>query len=377
MCKCDRKHCIKKPTLQDCVECFKIQNLHKLKKRFSIPELKQEFNFVDLKKVFSLSELSQYFPLKKFNMLLVDEQIDFHEGGGLPVPGATADSERISNLLSSYHDMLNLKVLTLDTHTLGHIGFPGYWKSIDDGSEPVSWTVFSYDQQSDTIKGSMGDIVKTYEPKNTSLLSWTKDYVKNVASYGKGPALIWPLHCLEGTNGHRVVPQLKTVLDTLPDVEYRIKGQNELTEMYSVFKAEIPAPTNLSTKDIAYTQGITTTPSVDGLIKIPKSDVADGYFLNTFFNELLYQKIKTKPLLICGQALSHCVNWSTRDYVNRKLIDIGNTTLPENDVILIIDGCSPIPGFESSVTEFLAFCKETNVKITTCDKIYDELFSYL
>lgn len=307
-------------------------------------------------------------PKQLYNILIMDTQIDFLEGGALAIEGATNDAYRLIDLLTSYPDMFNLKVSTLDTHTPNHIGHPGYWKSIETNDyEPEAWTVFSYDANTDTIKGSDG---KTYEPKDTSLLQWTKDYVKNIESYGKGAPLIWPVHCLEGTYGHNLFPPLKELLDTMPNVEYFIKAQNNLSEMYSIFMSEIPVPLEMSTKELAYIGGITNVPS-DSNINEPNSDKPGGYYLNTNFNAKLYNvlNIKNNPLLICGQALSHCVNWSIRDYVNKYLESNNMTRLLDNQIILIIDASTAIPGFESSVNDLLMFCKEKNVTLKTCVEV--------
>jgi nicotinamidase-related amidase len=49
-------------------------------------------------------------------LLLIDPQIDFHEGGSLAVPGATADSERIAQMISEHGEEIDEIYVTLDSH---------------------------------------------------------------------------------------------------------------------------------------------------------------------------------------------------------------------------------------------------------------------
>ena len=49
-------------------------------------------------------------------LLLIDPQIDFHEGGSLAVPGATADSQRIAKMITEHGDEIDEIYVTLDSH---------------------------------------------------------------------------------------------------------------------------------------------------------------------------------------------------------------------------------------------------------------------
>lgn len=49
-------------------------------------------------------------------LLIVDPQLDFHEGGSLAVPGATADAERIAQLVTDHTESIDEIIVTLDSH---------------------------------------------------------------------------------------------------------------------------------------------------------------------------------------------------------------------------------------------------------------------
>jgi nicotinamidase-related amidase len=230
-------------------------------------------------------------------------------------------------------------------------------------------------------------MTKIFEPKNKELLEWTKKYISNLPQYGKGVPLIWPTHCIEthtGKNdthkGHNVFEPLKTQLDIIKDkVEYHIKGQNETTEMYSIFQAEIPVETVINEEITEQNKNKYYSGSLElkktSKIETPKSDIPDGAYLQTTFNEILYDSLTNEghPILICGEALSHCVNWSLRDLVD-KLIDDNNDKyvnegqILTDKIILLINASSPVSGFDDNVTALKNFCKDKNVSIKYLDK---------
>ena len=81
-------------------------------------------------------------------------------------------------------------------------------------------------------------------------------------------------------------------------MRYINKGQNNFTEMYSALKAEVEYPKDKST---------------------------------AFNDELLYSLKLADKLVVCGQALSHCVNQTVRDIISRWNPDnFGNIYLLED-----------------------------------------------
>jgi nicotinamidase-related amidase len=319
--------------------------------------------------------------VKNANLLIIDPQVDFHEGGKLGVSGANADSEKISKFVEKHVKELSKIYVSLDTHTENHIGHSGYWESVDESrSKPPEWTNFSFIDGK--IMGKRKDDFKytEYTPKKEELQEWTEKYVRTIEGYGKGVALIWPNHCLEGDKGHAVAPQLKQILEkdyVKNKVEYHIKGQNEATEMYSIFQAEIPVKEDINNDNkTIYYNGMYTDLKSNSQIET-NTDKEDGAYLNTKFNGELYTKLTGQgaKIIICGEALSHCVNWSLRDLVN-KLISDKNPNYVQKDkygeydkllksysVILLLNASSPVKDYEKNVESLLEFCKNTNVSI--------------
>ena len=108
-----------------------------------------------------------------------------------------------------------------------------------------------------------------------------------------------------------------------------MKGQNLLTEMYSALEADVPVSKETS------------------------------------FNEKLQQSLlKSKKLVVCGQAMSHCVNYTLRDIV---------TNWPKErraDITLLSDCASSVPGFEAAADEFQNDMNESGIKICTAAELF-------
>ncbi len=99
-------------------------------------------------------------------------------------------------------------------------------------------------------------------------------------------------------------------------------GQNLLTEMYSAIQAEVPVDASTSLNH-----------NLIGLLR------------------------SSDKLIVCGQALSHCVNFTVRDIVKHCPID-------ERGKISILTDCtSAVPGFDAAADEFLKDMKAEGVSL--------------
>jgi nicotinamidase-related amidase len=242
-------------------------------------------------------------------LLIIDPQNDFHEGGALAVPGATKDSQRIIDLLQKQGDLIDLIVVTLDTHHEMHIAHGSFWMN-QDGSEPEPFTIIA---SSDIVAG-------TWTAKQPELRDWSLEYAKKLEAGGRFKLCIWPKHCLLGTEGHAVYAPLAIALNSWAArrsraVTWVLKGQNNRTEMYSALKAEVEIADDSSTR------------------------------LN---DELVNLLSRHNKVICCGQALSHCVNYTVRD-----LQEAWPKARSAADIVILEDGTSPVPGFDVPAAQFL------------------------
>jgi len=257
---------------------------------------------------------------KKVTVLIIDAQVDFHPGGSLAVPGADKDSQGIADLFWTCPKEITDVFVTLDTHHPAHIGHARYW--VDKaGKHPDQFTVIS---NADIKAGK-------WKPVDRSQQEWVEFYSKRLEENGRFKITIWPDHCLIGTEGHKLVPNIKQALHFWEQTTGKRaiiveKGMNNNTEMYSIIAAEVPDPND------------PTTHRNQALI-----------------NQLLRGDI----LVICGEALSHCVNFSLRDIVKYLT--------PEQiaRIYLVRDGSSPVAGFEADAEKFYTDMAALGVNVGT------------
>lgn len=269
-------------------------------------------------------------------LLIIDPQDDFHVGykghprqkgfGALAVNGSVDDSDRIIKFLPKFEKVY----VSLDTHTENHIGHHGFWKRIDNGKieEIQGRPLFIGDGEK--IIAIDGESKIEIEAKDENLREYAKNYVKGVHEKEKNEGLgklpmCWPTHCILGEAGHDIYGPLKQELQK-HSVEYFVKGQNELAEMYSIFRSEVQ-PKDIGSLPEIYNSGLRYKGQPDdkstdsGKVDIDniKKSVGSTPYLTTDYNKnvgSLLNKLmdSDKDVYICGEALSHCVNYSLRDF---------------------------------------------------------------
>ena len=266
--------------------------------------------------------------MSKIVLLLIDPQNDFHDGGSLAVPGSLDDANRIATFIDRKADEISKIYVTMDSHHRLHIAHSLFWRKgdIQEIIHPDPFTTISHES------------IKTGEwiPVDEKLLNYAINYTKQLEASGKFQLLIWPEHCLIGSPGHNVYESIQASIHrweakTGKIPEYINKGTNCLTEMYSIFKAEVPVEDDSSTS------------------------------MNT---NLVENLTKHETIVVMGQALSHCVNYSVRDLVDYLKKQENNKGVDEVKKISLCQDCaSSVPGFEEAGQEFIAYCKENGVHV--------------
>lgn len=284
-------------------------------------------------------------------LLLVDIQKDFHPGGSLAIPSAGEDAKRTAEFIKQNSASLCRIVMTMDSHHKLHIAHPHFWTD-SDGKHPAPFTLISSDDvksgkwvpRSDlkhpvgkplideAVFGALPINLYTSEGK-LDIVQYCIEYTRRLEAKGRFQLCIWPEHCLIGTEGHNVVDVvLEAVLEwsdaTGGSVEWVHKGQNLLTEMYSTLCAEVPLDDHTS------------------------------------FNQDLFNSLHdSEKLICCGQALSHCVNYTVRDIVQHW--PQGET----NRLVILKDCTSSVPGFEDAGNKFLSDMADCGLQIETSETV--------
>ncbi|KAG1708833.1 hypothetical protein DVH05_022454 [Phytophthora capsici] len=256
-------------------------------------------------------------------LLVIDQQVDFHPGGSLAIPTANEDAECIAAFIRKHSGELKQLVLTLDSHQRYHIAHGIFWQNAD-GKSPEPFTLITAKEIAEGV----------WRPKDLSLKEYVLAYTTALEASGKFTLCIWPEHCIMGSPGHNIVPDvLEAAVDwtktSLKPVQYVMKGSNSFTEHYSALKAEFELP----------------------------------YDPATSLNQELVNSLKlADKVIVCGEAISHCVNYTVRDLV---------AVWPKerrHDLVILTDCTSPVPGFEKAGEEFLRDMAAEGLTLTTSDK---------
>ena len=209
------------------------------------------------------------------HLLIVDMQVDFcHADGALSVPGAREDLQRLIRFIRRRAEQIAGITCTLDSHLPLQIFHPAWWAD-RNGEHPPPFTVIGHE---DVVDGTW---VPLLEPE------WSARYTRSLQRLGRSELTVWPYHCLIGSPGHCLDPDLLAAVlwhslarGTQPN--WWMKGSIPGTEHYSILRPEIPVP---------------------------------GHPLGTGGRELLDLLEASDSIFIAGEAKSHCVLETVEDLV--------------------------------------------------------------
>lgn len=168
-------------------------------------------------------------------LLIIDGQNDFCDPkGALFVPGADHDMERLANFIKRNQSKLGYIGLTQDSHMVLDISHPPFWQD-KDGNAPNPFTIITAQNVKDGV----------WTPKFYPAAALK--YLEDLEAQGEFPHCIWPIHCVDGSEGAAIYPALMNAVKNWSAQEclfHKIvkKGVHPLTEHFGVFQANFPIP---------------------------------------------------------------------------------------------------------------------------------------
>jgi nicotinamidase-related amidase len=236
------------------------------------------------------------------DLLLVDLQRDFclPEGalyvGGRSGRGAVEDTARIAAFIHRNLGAIDRIVPTFDTHTPLQIFHRSFWLDAD-GCPPAPFTVITEEMLAvGALRPSPGVLALLPSDVAAEGKAWVErqllHYVRSLVRQGRNALIIWPDHCLIGSEGHAMPGLIQeawlfhAVLRAAP-TPVIVKGDDAWSESYSVFAPEVPDRWD------------------GGRLVKPQNDAA------------LLELLRADRIVIAGQASSHCVHWSVDDLLAR------------------------------------------------------------
>ncbi len=264
--------------------------------------------------------------MEKLHLVIIDPQRDFCDPmGALAVPGADEDMRRLASLIYRIGPRIHDIHCTLDTHHYFDIAHPGFWMD-PNGSHPAPCTVIT---GNDVEKG-------VWRATNPVFQDYGRKYVAQLEANDRYPLCIWPPHCLIGTDGHTVAPDLMKALlkwerEQAGMVDFVTKGSNFKTEHYSAVQADVPDPDDPT----------------------------------TLLNMRLIQALEQADMIfLAGEASSHCLKFTVEDVAD---------TFDEKHVrkmTLLTDCCSPVAGFEKEAEVFIQEMEQRGMQTAKSDEVF-------
>lgn len=265
------------------------------------------------------------------HLLIIDPQNDFcNPNGSLFVPGADKDMQTLARFIKTHRTRFDDVHVSLDSHHRFDIAHPMAWLG-SDGKHPSPFTIIT----SADIKAGKWRAVRP------GLQARFTQYVEDLEARQRYPHVIWPEHCLIGSEGASISPVLfESLVDwesQIAMVDYITKGSNPFSEHFSIVQAEVPDPSDPSTQ------------------------------LNT---QLINSLSQADRVFITGQALSHCVA--------NTVIDIANAfpdELAVKKLVLLRDTTSLVPNppgttlFSDFTDDFLKSMQKRGMTVTTTDAV--------
>ena len=261
--------------------------------------------------------------MKNLQLIIIDPQHDFcNPNGSLYVDGAHEDMQRLAGFIDRMAPKITDIHVTADSHHKADISHPMWWCDAD-GNPPAPFTIISASDLADGV----------WRTRKPSCHARTLAYLQALESTGRYPHCIWPEHCLIGTEGHTIHPDVMGALHGWEESRYAItdvvtKGSNPWTEHFSAVQAEVPDPEDPSTQ------------------------------MNTALVDTLEQADIT---VWAGEALSHCLANSARDVA-------ANFSDPQfiKNMVLLTDASSNVTNFEHYGTDFVTELVTKGMQTSTC-----------
>ena len=203
--------------------------------------------------------------------------------GGRTGTGAVDDNRRLCEFIYRNLGVITQILPSLDTHHAMQV-FHAIWLVDEEGNYPAPYTLVSAEdvasgrwRMNAAVAQALG-IDVDYAERHLAY------YTRQLAEGGKYDLTIWPYHAMLGGIGHALVSAVEEAvffhgLARYSSPEFQVKGENPLTEHYSMLGPEV-------------TEG------------------PDGERLGVINTALINKLLTFDAVVVAGQAKSHCLAWT-------------------------------------------------------------------
>jgi nicotinamidase-related amidase len=200
--------------------------------------------------------------------------------------GAVDDNRRLCDFVYRNLGQITQIFPSLDTHHAMQV-FHATWLVDDSGNHPDPYTLVSAEDVASGRWRANPAVAVALGKDPDYAARQLADYTRRLAVGGKYDLTIWPYHAMLGGIGHALVSAFEEAVffhgvARLSNPEFQVKGDNPLTEHYSMLGPEV-------------TEG-------------PDDDPLDAK--NT---RLIEKLLGFDAVVVAGQAKSHCLAWTIDD----------------------------------------------------------------
>jgi nicotinamidase-related amidase len=203
--------------------------------------------------------------------------------------GAVDDNRRLCEFVYRNLGEITQIFPSLDTHHAMQV-FHAIWLVDERGDHPAPYTLVSAEDIARgrwTLNSGVAEALGIDVEYAERHLAY---YTRQLAEGGKYDLTIWPYHAMLGGIGHALVSAVEEAiffhgLARYSNPEFQVKGDNPLTEHYSMLGPEV-------------TEG------------------PDGDRLGGKNTELIEKLLRFDAVVVAGQAKSHCLAWTIDDLLD-------------------------------------------------------------
>ncbi|MGL4992820.1 MAG: hypothetical protein ACRC6R_01600 [Bacteroidales bacterium] len=259
---------------------------------------------------------------KKSILLIIDMQNDFTlPEGKLAVPNAMEDVKRLATFIKRKTKQIDHIILTQDSHQPYSIANPSFWLDRSD-KHPAPFTQIT---PKDIREGR-------FRAAKKEMQQWVTEYIDQLTQQGEYTHVIWPEHCIAGTQGESIVEPLMEQIQewSKEGRNYSVirKGESPLVEHFGAIRA------NIEIEDDKRTQ-------------------TNQYLINRLTEaDIIY---------IAGEAKSHCVANTIKQILPFEQIT--------KKLIILEDCMSDVSGFEGFGNNVFKAAQEAGALVTLSTEI--------
>ncbi|HEX6680716.1 MAG TPA: hypothetical protein VF063_08735 [Gaiellaceae bacterium] len=209
--------------------------------------------------------------------------------------GAVDDNRRLCEFVYRNLGEITQIFPSLDTHHAMQV-FHAIWLVDANGNHPDPYMLVSAEDVASGRWRANPAVAAALGIDADDAARHLEHYTRRLAAGGKYDLTIWPYHAMLGGIGHALVPAFEEAVffhgvSRLSNPEFQVKGDNPLTEHYSMLGPEV-------------TEG------------------PDGEPLVGRNTQLIEKLLGFDAVLVAGQAKSHCLAWTIDDLLEEE--ELGN-----------------------------------------------------